>query len=211
MRWITALAVSAALLVLPATAAASPLNFITISPSTVNNGESTTGTVSLSFLDPAPTVVKLFSSDPFAAQVPATITVPANTMETTFTITSNAAAPPTGVQITAAVDNVPRTANMSVNFAAPAGGTLSSISVTPTTITGGSSGTGTVAFTAAMPQGAVVNVFSSNTAVARVPIEAVVNANASKSSFVVSTSSVSSSTSVTLTAKWLGVTKTTTI
>src|SRR3954470_21272022 len=145
MRWITALAVSAALLVLPATASASPLNFITISPSTVNNGDSATGTVSLSFLDPSPTTVKLFSSDPSAAQVPPTVVVPANTLETTFTITTNAAAPPTGVQISAWVDNVPRTANLSVNFAAPPGTpTLGSVSVSPTSVTGGSGVTGKV-------------------------------------------------------------------
>src|SRR3954462_4589815 len=99
MRRLTALIVSVVVLgALPSVAAASPLNFLTISPSTVNNGESTTGLLSLSFLDPAPTTVLLFSSDPSAAQVPASVVIPANTMEKTFTITSNAAAPPTGVQ-----------------------------------------------------------------------------------------------------------------
>ena len=71
MRRITALIVSVVVLgALPSVAAASPLNFLTISPSTVNNGESATGLLSLSFLDPAPTTVLLFSSDPTAAQVP---------------------------------------------------------------------------------------------------------------------------------------------
>src|SRR3954469_2309645 len=211
MRRLSAFWLVALLLALPAAASASPLNFITISPSVVNNGESATGTVSLSFLDPSPTTVKLFSSDPSAAQVPPTIVVPANTMETTFTITSSASAPPTGVQITAAVDNVPRTANMSVNFAAPAGGTLKSVSVTPTSVTARASATGTVTFTAAMPQGAVVNLSSSNPSVAQVPSETVVSANRSTSTFNVSTSSVTTATTVTLTAKWLGNTRTTTI
>ena len=211
MRRITVIAFLVALFALPQAAAASPLNFITISPSVVNNGASATGLVSLSFLDPAPTTVLLFSSDPSAAQVPASIVVPANTMETTFTITTNAAAPPTGVQISAWVGNVPRTANMSVNTAPPPGPTLSAISVSPSTITGGAGATGTVTFTGAMTQGANVQLTSSNTAVARVPAETTVSAGASKSTFAVTTSAVTANTSVTLKATWLGIVKTTTI
>ena len=212
MRRITVLAfLTVALLALPSAAAASPLNFITISPSVVNNGASATGLISLSFLDPAPTTVLLFSSDPSAAQVPPSVVVPPNTLETTFTITTSAAAPPTGVQISAWVGNVPRTANMSVNFAPPAGPTLSAISVSPSTITGGAGATGKVTFTGAMTQGANVQLTSSNTAVARVPAETTVSAGQSTSTFAVSTSTVTASTPVTLTATWVGIKKTTTI
>ena len=211
MRRVIVLAVLAALFALPSAAQASPLNFVTVMPGTVNNGESATGTLSLSFLDPSPTTVLLFSSDPSAAQVPATVVIPPNTLEATFTITSNPAAPPTGVQISAWVGNVPRTANLSVNFAAPAGPTLSSVSVTPTSVTGGAGATGTVRFTGAMRDGAVVQLTSSNPAVAQVPFDTVVNANASTSAFPVTTSSVTTATTVTLTAAWLGKRRTTTI
>ena len=82
---------------------------------------------------PGPTVVRLFSSDPSVAQVPVSITIPAGQTTGTFTITSNAAAPPTIVQIMGATpDNISRTHNLSVNAATPAGPSLSSVSFVPT-------------------------------------------------------------------------------
>jgi hypothetical protein len=62
-----------------------------------------------------------------------------------------------------------------------------------------------------MTQGAVVQLASSNPAIARVPQETVVSANAATSTFNLATSAVSTSTPVTITASWFGVTRTTTI
>jgi hypothetical protein len=199
------------LLALPSAASASPLNGLTITPSVVNNGQSTTGDLTLAFADPNPTKVLLFSSAPSAAQVPASIVVPPFTTEVFFTITSTASAPATGVQITASVENTPRTANMAVNFAPPVGPTLKAISVTPASVTAGSNATGTVSFSGVTNEGAVVNLSSSNPAVVHAPKEMVVNQGASSGTFPVSTSSVSAPTTVTLTATWFGKTATTTI
>ena len=99
------------------------------------------------FADAGPTVVRFFSSDPSVAQVPVSITIPAGQTTGTFTITSNAAAPPTIVQIMGATpDNISRTHNLSVNAATPAGPSLSSVSFVPTSIVGGQNATGTVRF-----------------------------------------------------------------
>ena len=192
---------------LPGVASASGLNGLTISPSIVNNGASTTGFLSMAFPDPAPTTVLLFSSAPSAAQVPASIVVPPFVQDVTFTITSTASAPFPPVQIMASVDNVPRTANMSVNPAPPAGGRLSAVSLNPTSVTGGSNSTGTVSFSASMPQGAGVFLTSSNPAVATVPSETVVNANRSSGTFNVATKSVTTQQTATITATWIGITK----
>src|SRR3954466_11062594 len=183
------------LLTLPGVASASALGGLTITPSIVNNGASATGDVTLAFPDPSPTTVLLFSSDPTAAQVPASIVVPPFAQDVTFTITSTASAPFTPVQIMASVDNVPRTANMSVNPAPPPGGTLKAVSLSPTSVTGGANSTGTVSFTQSMPDGAVVNLKSSNPAVATVPAETVVSANRSSGTFNVSTTTVTTQTS----------------
>ena len=100
--------------------AAGSIGALSINPDSVRAGESTTGTVDLGFPDTGPTVVRLFSSDPSVAQVPASITIPAGQTTGTFTITSNAAAPPTIVQIMGATpDNISRTHNLSVNAAHP--------------------------------------------------------------------------------------------
>jgi hypothetical protein len=175
----------------------------------VRDGASATGTVSLAFPDPAPTTVLLFSSDPSVASVPATATVPAGAISVDFTISTNAAAPDTIVQIMAAVGNVPRTANLSVNAATAAGAQLSSVSVTPTSVVGGGGATGTVRFTSAT-DGAVVQLSSNNPAV-QVPAETVVDGGASSGAFTVTSTAVSAPTTATITARWLGVTKTTTI
>jgi hypothetical protein len=206
-----AVALVALALALPGVASASALNGLTISPSVVNNGQSTTGDLQMAFPDPNPTTVLLFSSDPTAAQVPASIVVPPLVTEVFFTITSSASAPPTGVQIMASVDNVPRVANMSVNFAAPAGATLKGISTIPASIVGGANATGTVSFTGPMNDGAVVFLTSSNPAVVQVPQETVVNALASSGTFNVATSRVTTATTVTIAATWFGKTVTTTV
>jgi hypothetical protein len=192
------------LLALPGVASAGALNGLTITPSIVNNGASATGDLTLAFPDPSPTTVLLFSSDPNAAQVPASIVVPPFTTETFFTITTNAAAPFTPVQIMASVDNVPRTANMSVNPDPPPGPTLKSVSAVPTTIVGTANSTGTVTFTGAMTQGASVFLSSSNPAVASVPSETVVVQNRSSGTFNIATSRVTTATPVTITATWFG-------
>jgi len=201
------------LTLLPAPATASgTIGALSINPDSVRDGQSTTGTVELPFADPEPTVVRLFSSNPSAAQVPVSITIPAGQTLGTFTITSNAAAPPENVTITGATpDNGSRTHILSVNAATPAGPSLSTISFVPTSIVGGQNATGTVRFTAAMTQGAVVQLASSNPAIARVPQETVVSANTATSTFNLATSAVSIATPVTITATWFGVTRTTTI
>jgi hypothetical protein len=122
---------AAMLLALPASAPAEGIiSSLSVDPSTVSGGAPSTGIVTLAFTDPQPTKAKLFSSDPGVASVPQEVIVPAGAISASFTITTNAAAPATIVQITAAIQNTPRTANLSVNPATPSGNSLSSVSVT---------------------------------------------------------------------------------
>jgi hypothetical protein len=199
------------LLAVPATAPAQGIiSSLSVSPDAVRDGASSTGTVTLAFPDPADTVASLFSSDPSVAQVPPSVVVPAGAQSASFTITTSAAAPPTNVTITAAIQNTPRSANLSVNAATPDGPTLTSVSLNPSTVTGGSATTGRVTFSA-VTDGRVVQLASSNTALARVPSEVVVNGGQSSAAFGVATSSVTAQTNVTITATWFGVTRTTTL
>jgi hypothetical protein len=201
----------AAVLLLPAGAlAAGSISSVSVAPDAVRDGASSQGTVTLAFADPEPTTVQVFSSDTTAATVPATVTVPAGAMSATFAIATNAAAPPTSVTITAWVGNTPRSANLQVNAATPAGPSLTAVSVTPSTLTGGSPATGTIAFSATT-DGRVVQLSSSNPAVVQVPAEEVVNGGQSRGFFPVTTSAVGASTTVTITARWFGVTRTTTM
>src|SRR3954469_17457651 len=207
---VTALLTSATVLVLPGTGQASSISALSVNPDQVRDGASSQGMVTTAFADVVPTTVLLFSSDPAVAAVPATVVVPTGSTTATFTITTNAAAPETFVSITAAIANVPRTATLVVNQATPAGPSLTSVSVTPTSVVGGGSATGTVRFTAAT-DGANVQLSTSDPAVVQVPAERVINGGASSAAFPVSTSAVTSTRTVTITASWFALTRTTTI
>ncbi|HYP26782.1 MAG TPA: hypothetical protein VE262_08695 [Blastocatellia bacterium] len=94
----------------------------------------------------------------------------------------------------------------------PSAPALSTLTLNPTTLVGGANSQGSVALTAAAPAGgAVVTLSSSNTAAATVPASITVSAGASGAAFTVTTRSVSSSTPVTISATYGGVTRTATL
>ena len=90
--------------------------------------------------------------------------------------------------------------------------TLSSLTLSPSSVTGGSSSTGTVTLSAAAPSGgAVVSLSSSNTGVATVPASVTVPAGATSATFTVSTTVVMDTTTVTISASYNGTTQTATL
>jgi hypothetical protein len=91
--------------------------------------------------------------------------------------------------------------------------TLSTLSLNPTSIVGGSGNSqGTATLTGAAPSGgAVVTLSSSNTAAATVPASVTVPAGATSVGFTITSRSVTASTSVTVTATYGGVTRTATL
>jgi len=91
----------------------------------------------------------------------------------------------------------------------PGSPTLSSLAVNPTSVNGGSPSTGTVTLSGpASSGGAVVSLSSDNTAAATVPASIAVAYGATSATFTVSTSTVTASTPVTITASYGGGTKT---
>ena len=90
----------------------------------------------------------------------------------------------------------------------PGSGTLSALTLSPTSVNGGSSSTGTVTLSGpAASGGAVVNLSSSASA-AMVPLSVTVVQGYNSATFTVNTTTVSASTPVTITAAYAGVTKT---
>jgi hypothetical protein len=85
---------------------------------------------------------------------------------------------------------------------------LAGISVAPTSVVGGSTSQGTVTLTSAAPSGgAVVSLSSSNTGVATVPGSVTVPSGATSATFTASTVSVSSSTIVSISGSYGGVSR----
>jgi hypothetical protein len=174
---------------------------LSINPKTVTGGELSEGTVTLAGAAPAGgVVVSLSSHDTTVATVPASVTVPDGASSATFTITTKTVCcQGHWSQITASSGGITKWETINVN-PAPPGPQLSSLALSPTSVTGGSPSTGTVTLTDTVSACcAVVSLSSSNAAVAAVPASVTVPVGSSTAQFTVTTSSVAASTPVTVT------------
>ncbi|HKY44374.1 MAG TPA: hypothetical protein VJM50_14905, partial [Pyrinomonadaceae bacterium] len=89
---------------------------------------------------------------------------------------------------------------------------LSAVSVSPTSVVGGTTAQGTITLNGGAPSGgAVVTLSSANTSIVSVPASVTVTAGASSATFGVNTSAVAANTAVTITATYGGVSRTTTL
>src|SRR5882757_6035932 len=186
------------------------LSSVSLNPTSVTGGNSSTGTVTLSGAAPSGgAVVTLSSSNTAAARVPSSVTVVAGATSATFTVSTSAVAASTTVSISGTYGGATRSASLSVTPAPPPTPTLSSLTLNPTSVVGGTqSSTGTVMLTGAAPAGgAVVTLSSSNTNVARTPSSVTVAAGATSATFTVSTSVVLASTTVSISAAYGGGTR----
>src|SRR2546425_249316 len=187
----------------------STLSSLTLSPSSVTGGNSSTGTVMLSV--PAPSgdaVVSLSSSDASVATVPSSVTVPAGATTATFTVNTSTVTTSALVTISASYGGVTQTASVTVTPSPLP--TLSSLTLSPTSVVGGAqSSTGTVTLNGPAPAGgAQVLLSSSNTGAATVPSSVTVPAGATSATFTVNTSMVLISTSATISASYNSTTRT---
>ncbi len=175
------------------------LSSFSVSPSSVSGGTPSTGTVRLSAAAPTGGVlVSLGSQLPGSASVPPSVTVPAGATSANFTVTTfNVAA--TTVQLNAVLGSVTLFAPLTIN--SPASSVLNAISVSPASVIGGNSATGTVLLAAATPVTATVNL-SDNSGAVSVPASVSIPAGGTSASFTITTSSVSASTAVVISATY---------
>ena len=185
------------------------LTSLTLIPTSVTGGDSSTGTVTLS--GPAPSggaQVALSSSDISVATVPSSVTVVAGATSATFTVNTSAVTASTTVTISASYAGITKSASLTVNPAPPPTPTLTSLTLSPPSVTGGTSSRGTVTLSGPAPSGgAQVTLSSSDTSAATVPSSVTVAAGATSATFTVSTSAVATSTTVTISASYAGITK----
>lgn len=117
----------------------------------------------------------------------------------------------TEVTITASGAGVTQTTTLTVHpFGGPTAA-VSTLALSPTTVTGGNSSTGTVTLASAAPTGGTAVALSSGNAAATVPSSVTVPAGQTNATFTVSTTSVTSSRSATISATANGATKTATL
>jgi uncharacterized repeat protein (TIGR03803 family) len=192
---------------------------ISLNPTSVTGGNSTTATVTLTAAAPSggnEVLVQFCANcnpaDPNPpVQLPVVVTVPAGKTSLSFSIGTLSTTTKEVVPIFAQSGGTAPSANLTVNPGSSSV-TLSSLTLNPTSVTGGSNSTGTVTLTGAAPSGgASVTLTSSNTSVATVPSSVTVPASNTTAAFTVSTSGVSSNTNVTITGNYGGTQRSATL
>ncbi len=188
------------------------LQALTLSPTLVTGGNSTrANTVTLTAAAPANgALITLTSGNPGIAIVPGSVTVAAGaTVSTPFSIATTGVSVNSRVTIKASDGINTQSATLTVRPAAIASVKLSHVSV----VGGNPVQDNQVTLTGAAPQGgSVVTLTSSNPVVAAVPASVEVPAGGTSSpAFTITTTPVAADTQVTISATYLGVTKTATL
>jgi trimeric autotransporter adhesin len=176
---------------------------IVMNPASVGGGTSSTGTVTLNGPAPAGGAVVILSDNNASATTPASVTVAASATSATFTVTTAVVATVTPVTITGTYNTSTQTAALTLN---PRG--IATLAMSPATVFGGSSSTGTVTLNSPAPTGGAVVTLSDNSASSTTPANVTVAAGATTATFTVTTSVVAASTAVTITSTYNGSTAT---
>ncbi len=187
---------------LPAT-----LNSLALSPASVAGGTSSQGTVTLSAAAPAGGITLTLSSDNNTVTIPANVTVAAGATTANYLIYTTAVTADTNVNLSATFSGITKTAVLTVQ--APVVVSLSSLAVSPASVSGGTSSTGTVTLSAAAPTGGTTVTLSSSSTSAVVPANVIVASGAKTAAFTITTKAVTADTAATITAVSGGLTKTT--
>ncbi|OGL20361.1 MAG: hypothetical protein A3F92_00145 [Candidatus Rokubacteria bacterium RIFCSPLOWO2_12_FULL_71_22] len=192
-------------------AAPLPVASLTFDPGVIGEGQTSTGTVTLS--SPAPVrgqVVDLSNTNPAAVSLPATVTVPAGATSATFGATGLSVLSPAVVKVFASVAGAGLSTELTVSVGP--GPALVSLTLDPTTVSGGESATGTVVLSApAPPGGALVRLASRNPLAAMTPLFVSVPRGDTSATFTVTTRRVRNTTPVAISASRGGVTLTATL
>jgi uncharacterized repeat protein (TIGR03803 family) len=177
---------------------------IIMNPTAVVGGNKATGTVTLTTPAPSGSNEVLISTnnnnpaDPNAVILPITVEIPAGQTSANFSFGTRPVASSFTAPIYAQAGGVTVSTSLTLN---PGGSsaTLSSVTLNPTSVTGGSKSTGTVTLSSAAPSGGTVVSLSSNNSSAAVPSSVTVTSGSTSANFTVTTTSVNSATTATIT------------
>jgi hypothetical protein len=182
------------------------LSTVTASPNPVVGGNPSTGTATLTAVAPSGGAVVSLSTASTSVSIPASATVAAGSVSANFAIATSAVAATTTATINAAYGGASKSVVLTLNPVPAAA--LSSLTLSPTSVLGGSPASGTVTLTKSAPTGgATVTLASSNTSLATVPANVVVAAGTTSKTFSVTTKATKKPASVTISASYLGVTR----
>lgn len=170
---------------------------LALSPTIVTGGSSVVGKLTLSGKAPAGgLVVSLSSGDPSAASVPTTVAVPAGLNTVSFTVMTSVADTDKAVLFRAEANGDVAVAMLPIRRILP-----KSLTITPTSMSGGASCTGKLTLTAPAPAGGLLVSLTSTDAAASPPASVRVQAGKTTATFAITTSGVSSTRVCSIQAK----------
>jgi len=172
------------------------VNSVSLNPTSVVGGSTSTGTVTLNGpAGPSGDTILLTSSNTAMATVPASVTISAGSTSATFTVTSIPDQSTKTANIVAALGSSTQFATLTVNPPA-----LSSITLTPNSLVGGNKTVGTVTLSGPAAVGGVGITLSSNSTNAPVQSSLTILAGLTSANFTITTTAVGSTVSATITA-----------
>lgn len=173
---------------------AAPISAITLNPTGVVAGNTSTGTVTLSSAAPAGGDVVTLSNSSSAATVPGLVTVAGGAMTATFTIGTTSVANTTSANITGTSGGASATATLVITPP------LAGFAIVPSSVTGGTSAQATITLAAPAPIGGTSVSISNNAAALSVPPSVTIASGQSTATFTVFTFGVAATANATVTA-----------
>ena len=155
---------------------------VTLSPTSVAGGKSSTATITIEAPAPAGGVVVALSSSIADATVPASVTIPAGAIKASVTVTTRPVLANISASIRAAVNGVTKSGTLVI--AAPV---IRSVTFTPASVTGGLNTSGIVTLQSPAPAGGIVVTLMSANPLVSVPATVTVPGNATTAIFTTST------------------------
>jgi hypothetical protein len=182
-----------------------PATLLAMGPASQDVIGGNSGRAAVALAIPAPAgggVVNLTTDNPSVIHVPANVTIAAGNSTNTFTIgTSSVSGLSTGGNVIASAGGITRSIFVNVAPDPNAPPLLQSMTISPASVAGGTSATGTVFLSAPSPSGGIsVTLATSNSSAAQVPGIVNVPAGRTSANFSVTTFAVSANASVTITA-----------
>ena len=184
------------------------LSDLAVNPTSVVGGNSAVGTVTLSAPQGGVTTVALSTPAPASvATMPSSVTVPAGATSASFTINTSPVASQFNMNIFADLPGNPGQQALLLITPGASATTLSTVSITPVDLLGGTSTTGRVTLSGAAPSGgttvALSKAFSNGgtgTVPVTVPASVTVPAGQTSATFAIGTSAVTATTNVRISA-----------
>jgi hypothetical protein len=182
-----------------------PATLLAIGPASQDVIGGKSGRASVALVIPAPVgggTVNLTTDNPSVIHVPASVSIPAGNSAVSFAIaTSPVSGLPTGGFVFASAGGVTKSIFVNVAPDPNAPPLLQSMSITPTSVTGGTNATGTVFLSAPAPAGGIsVTLSTNNASAAQAPGIVSVPGGQTSASFAITTFAVTANTTVTITA-----------